>query len=283
MRLDSVSEDEAVAAVRLAVESGVNVIHTSPTYGESCRRVAKGIEGLRDRVILNVKIFGSSAEMAREQLESSLEMLDTDIIDIAQFRITEDLFDGGISKEGGFGVLEEAKEAGSVGHIGITDHDPAFLARAIDLVPVSNVLCPLSYVYTDPVQELIPTAAESDIGFSAMKVLGRGVLKDVPAAIGFVLGKGAANAIIGMSTTREVEASLNALDRLPSLSPELEGRLERKRERLLERYRVSNGALVRGNRGKEMGSSCPGCGREIDEHSVFCPECGTRNPSFSGV
>jgi aryl-alcohol dehydrogenase-like predicted oxidoreductase len=281
MRLDGVPEMEAVKALRLAIESGINMIHTSPTYGDSARRVAKAIDGLREGVILNVKIFGSSGEKAREQLDLSFEMLDTDTIDIAQFRITEDLFDQGISESGGFGVLQEAMDRGSVRHIGITDHDPAFLSRAIRMVPVSNVLCPFNHVFTRPLEELVPAADKMDVGFSAMKVLGRGKLKDVPTALSYVLGKGATTAIIGMSTIREVEANLAAIEAMPHLSPGLEEELAARSRLLLGRYDVRNGALVeRTSRNARGRCPRPGCPGVLESHMTFCPVCGAPKSGF---
>lgn len=89
-----VDENELVAAVKTAVESGVNYFDTADTYGlgSSERTLAKGLGAHRHEVVIQSKFgvragdgvtfYDNSPEYMRKALEESLLRLNTDYIDI---------------------------------------------------------------------------------------------------------------------------------------------------------------------------------------------------------
>jgi aryl-alcohol dehydrogenase-like predicted oxidoreductase len=266
-----------------AIELGVNLFHTAPTYGDSASKMGRALRGRRDSCIIEVKIFGSTREMAEEQLTEALKMLRTDRIDIAQFRITEDLFDQGLGPEGGLRVLEKAQEAGTIDHIGITDHDPRFLASAIETGRFSNLLAPLNYVFDDATRNLIPATKKMDVGVAAMKTLSRGILTDVPEALSYVWSQDLATAIVGMCSPEEVEENARYAEEMRRLSKSSLERLRAKAAELMQDYLVRNGVLVPRKEGRgRQDTRCPNrdCDRVLEPRMRFCPACGIQNPGF---
>ncbi|RJS85566.1 aldo/keto reductase, partial [Candidatus Bathyarchaeota archaeon] len=83
----------------------------------------------------------------------ALKMLRTDRIEIVQFRVTKEQFKKSLGENGGFKVLLRAQKEGVVSHIGITDHDPSFLAEAIKTGLFSNVIVPYNYVFREAERE----------------------------------------------------------------------------------------------------------------------------------
>ena len=238
-----IGEDEAVKVVEKAMDLGINLFHTSPTYGDSASKIGKAIRERRDECILNVKVFGVSRRRAEKDLEAALRMLQTDRIEIVQFRITREEFKRGLGKDGGLQVLLKAQEEGVIEHIGITDHDPNFVADAIETGYFSNVLVPFNYVYDEALRRLIPLALKLSVGVAAMKPLGRGVLTNVSEALNYIWEHGVSTAIVGMKSEREVEENARVGMKVQPLTSKQKETLRSLAESLLHQYEVRSGAL----------------------------------------
>lgn len=84
------TEDEAIKVIRRALDLGITFIDTAWRYGDSEERIGKGVAGRRDQVVIATKTFtrgkgGEAKATALQQLEASLESLNTDYIDLWQF------------------------------------------------------------------------------------------------------------------------------------------------------------------------------------------------------
>src|ERR671927_2006589 len=78
---------EAIRMVRTALDHGMNFLDNCWDYngGDSERRMGKALrDGYRAKAFLMTKLDGRTAQSAREQLEQSLERLQTDMIDLVQ-------------------------------------------------------------------------------------------------------------------------------------------------------------------------------------------------------
>ena len=87
------TDEECIAAVRRAVDLGVNFFDTSPMYGggRSEENLGRGLERLRDRVYIATKVrlqteadLADMSEAVRRSVEQSLRRLRTDWIDVLQ-------------------------------------------------------------------------------------------------------------------------------------------------------------------------------------------------------
>lgn len=246
-----VPEKEAIDVINRAIDLRINLFHTSygpQGYGDSAVKIGKVMKERRDECILNVKIFGETRERAESELKKSLEMLNTDRVEIVQFRITEKLFSQGMGEAGGFQALREAQKKGIVDHIGITDHDPKFLAKAIAGGEFSNLIVPFNYVYNGAREELIQLAQKMNVGIVAMKPLGgskaEGPLKNVSEALNYIWGHGVPTAIVGMRSVKEAEENARIGQKARPLTREQLENLEAIAKELRRKYRVSNGALL---------------------------------------
>ena len=240
----NISEPDAINVVKKAFEVGVNYFHTSPTYGDSAIKIGKALKDVRDECILNVKIFGADRKRTEKGLRKALKMLRTDRIEIVQFRVTKEQFKKSLGENGGFKVLLRAQKEGVVSHIGITDHDPSFLAEAIKTGLFSNVIVPYNYVFREAERELLPLARSLDVGVTAMKPLGRGILVNVSEALNYIWEHNVATAIVGMKNIREVEENAKIGFKPAPLSDDQKKKLRFLAENLLRRYRIENGALI---------------------------------------
>ncbi len=83
---ERIDRDKAIPMIHDAFESGVNYIDTAVFYckEDSQRVVGEALKGWRDKIILSTKnhYYGENEKDWWQNLENSLERLDTDHIDI---------------------------------------------------------------------------------------------------------------------------------------------------------------------------------------------------------
>ncbi len=177
-------EDQAIAVVHRALELGVNYIDTAPRYTagarESEKNIGKALKGQRDKVFLATKTHDRSRDGSLKLLDESLELLQTDHVDLWQLHNIQHLeeieriFDTG----GAIEALLQARDDGRVRFLGITGHfDPAPLLEGLRRFDFDCILMALNAA--DPhcasfQAKLLPTAVEKQMGIIAMKVPARG-------------------------------------------------------------------------------------------------------------
>lgn len=125
------SESDAIKLIHAGVDRGINFLDNSWDYneGESERRMGKALRqnGSRGRVFLMTKIDGRDKASAAQQIDESLQRLDTDHVDLLQFHeiIRFEDPDRIFAPDGAIQAAIKAKEAGKARYIGFTGHkDP---------------------------------------------------------------------------------------------------------------------------------------------------------------
>ncbi len=241
-----IDEKDAVAVVNRALDMGVNLIHTSITYGDSAYKIGKVMEERRDECLLAVKIGGSqrTKEEAEERLRSTLEALNTDHVEIAELPINVQDFPKAMRPGGVYEAFEGAKREGIVDHIGITSHDVDFLVEAIQNKAFSNLITPFNYAADSAKEELLSLAADLDIGVIAMKTLGKGGLTDSSQALRYVWNHDVDTAIVGMNSLSEVEENAAIAQNPRPLTQEEKEELRRKAEDIVKTGRLSGSGSV---------------------------------------
>lgn len=177
-------EEQAIAVVHRALELGVNYIDTAPRYTagarESERQIGKALKGQRDKVFLAAKTHDRTRDESLKLLDESLDLLQTDHVDLWQLHNIQHLeeieriFDTG----GAIEALQQARTDGRVRFLGITGHfDPAPLLEGLRRFDFDCILMALNAA--DPHSasfqaHLLPTAVDKQMGIIAMKVPARG-------------------------------------------------------------------------------------------------------------
>ena len=181
----SQDDEDSVAAIRRAVELGVNWIDTAAVYGfgRSEAVVGRALEGLPQRPYIFTKgsrlegpdrmPYGSlKRDSLRRELDGSLTRLGVDAIDL--YQIHWPLPDEDI--EEGWSTLVELKEEGLVRHIGVSNFSVDQLRRCLAIGQVETLQPPYSLVARDAEEELLPFCEENGIGVIAYSPMGSGML-----------------------------------------------------------------------------------------------------------
>ena len=213
--------------IRQLLEAGVNYIDTARGYTVSEGYLGEALEGIRDQFILATKSMSRSKEAMAADIETSLGNLRTNYIDLYQVhnpnmaQLQEVMAPGGALE-----ALVEAREAGKIGHIGITAHSAETFKIALDLPWVETIMFPYNIVETQG-EELIAECARRNIGFIDMKPLAGGAIEDVTLALRFLRANEDVTVVIpGMAEIREAEQNLAAMENTAPISAEEEQAME---------------------------------------------------------
>ncbi|HET6220093.1 MAG TPA: aldo/keto reductase [Acidobacteriaceae bacterium] len=250
----NVDPSDAIRAVHLAVDSGINFFDSSPYYGITLAetRLGQALAGRRKRVVLATKCgrygfdeFDFSARRVTASIDESLRRLQTDYIDLFQ---VHDVEFGDVEQiiHETLPALRKLQQQGKARYIGITGYPPKLLRRIAEAVPVDSILtyCRYNLINTDMDGILTPFAREHGIGLINASGLCMGLLTEHgppdwhPApqqvrdagrkAAEFCRAHGAdisklalrfclnhpfvSSTLIGISSTRQVETSLELLN-----------------------------------------------------------------------
>ena len=168
------------------VEAGVNYIDTARGYTVSESYLGEALEGIRDKFILATKSMARTADAMAADIEISLKNLQTDYIDLYQVHNpTLPQLDQVCAPGGALEALFAAREAGQIGHIGITAHATEVFEKALELDWVETIMFPYNIVETQG-EELIRKCAEKNIGFIVMKPLAGGAIEDAALALRYI-------------------------------------------------------------------------------------------------
>jgi predicted aldo/keto reductase-like oxidoreductase len=182
----------AEAVVRRCYDMGVNYFDTAAAgaYGLSQVRYGNALKGLRDKVIFSTKTRHRTMTQAQLDLDQSLSNLRTDHVDLYQVHnvINEEDVEFIFAPKGVMEMIEKARKAGKIRHVGVTGHTtPAILNKIIGMYDFASILIPLSVTDGANAQksfekETLPLARKKGMAVIAMKTLGAGRLLETKAA-----------------------------------------------------------------------------------------------------
>jgi len=133
-------------------------------------------------------------------------------------------------------VLEEAKRAGQVKHIGMTSHQIDVAREAVKSGLFETIMFPLNFIACEAADELLPLARKQDVGFIAMKPLEGGMLDDVAIAFKYLLQFPDVLLLVGIEKGEEIEEIVRILDGPQALTSEEEREIDRLRGELANAF-----------------------------------------------
>lgn len=182
--LSEVTEEEADRAISLALESGMDHFDTAADYGDSELHYGRWMPEIRDRVFLSTKTGERDRDAARRQIESSLERLRVESVDLIQLHAVCDLdnLDRATRCGGSLEAAIEARDEGLAEAVGITGHGPAAPRThltALGRYPFETVMTPWNYVlstdegYGRDFEALVEEVGRQDAGLMTIKTVSR--------------------------------------------------------------------------------------------------------------
>jgi predicted aldo/keto reductase-like oxidoreductase len=177
-----------IRIIRSALDRGMNFLDNCWDYngGESERRMGVALrDGYRAKAFLMTKFDGRTKASAAQQIDESLQRLQTDHIDLMQFHENIRLEDPDrfFAPGGALEALMEAKKAGKIRYIGFTGHkDPYVHLRMLAEAGAHHFhfdTCQMPLNVMDAhfrsfQHQVVPKLVEQKIGVLGMKSMGDG-------------------------------------------------------------------------------------------------------------
>lgn len=229
--IQRVSVEMAVKLLRKAYEGGIRFFDTARWYSDSEYKLGEAFEKIRENIYIATKSGAQTGEEMKRDLETSLEMLRTDYIDIYQFH--NPAF---CPKPGdGSGLYEaamEAKKAGKIRHIGITNHRLGVAQEAIESGLYETLQFPFCYLASEKDEALVAKCKEADMGFIAMKSLSGGLINNSAAAYAYAAQFDNVLPIWGVQREEELDEFLSYIENPPVMTNGIREVIEKDRKEL---------------------------------------------------
>ena len=223
------TEEEAIAIVNTAIDRGICYFDTAWMYsdGQAETRLGKVVKHRRAEMWLATKTWDTTADGAWQQLETSLERLQTDYVDEWRLHNAYDYarLDEFTGKGGALEAAIRAREEGLIRYISISGHtDPQILVEALDRFPFDSALIAVSaldHFILSFAEEFLPIANAKGIATIGMKVLGLGSLtQDVERSLRYTFSLPLSTVIVGMETMAQLEQNLAIAESFTPLTDE---------------------------------------------------------------
>ncbi|TWF44989.1 aryl-alcohol dehydrogenase-like predicted oxidoreductase [Chitinophaga polysaccharea] len=178
------NEQESLATLELALESGINFWDTADMYGQGANEIllSKILATRRDKVFLatkfgfrfkedNTNYFDGSPQYIKQACEASLKRLNVDVIDLYYTHRIDDT----VPVEDTVGAMAELVKEGKVRYLGLSEAGVDSIRRAQAVHPIAALQTEYSLFTRDIEDEILATTRELGIGLVAYSPLGRGL------------------------------------------------------------------------------------------------------------
>jgi uncharacterized protein len=238
--IQRLTEDGAVAVVNRCLDLGINFLDTANLYSISEGCIGRAIAGRkREDLIIATKTRASSRESMEKNLNLSLKRLGTNYIDLYQLHQVSDFETADrilAPSSEVMAMLEQAKKAGIIRHIGITSHQIDVAKALVKSERFDTIMYPLNLITCEAADELLPMARERDIAYIAMKPLAGGMLDNATIAFKYLFQFPDVVLIPGIEHPYEIEEIDKIIDGLHGLTESEQKEIQRLRDTLGTRF-----------------------------------------------
>ncbi|MFI3325681.1 MAG: aldo/keto reductase [Clostridia bacterium] len=238
--IQRISHEEAGKLLVKAYENGINFFDTAISYSDSEEKMGLVLPKFRDKIFIATKTPSKTVEGFWKDLETSLNSLQTDYIDIYQFHNPSFCPKPG-DGTGLYEAMLEAKAQGKIRFIGITNHRLAVAIEAVESGLYDTLQFPFSYLASQKDIDLVNLCKEKDVGFICMKALSGGLITKADAAYAYLAKFDNALPIWGVQRESELDDFINFTKKPPTMTDELAKFIKNEQKEL-------------------MGDFCRGCG-----------------------
>jgi aryl-alcohol dehydrogenase-like predicted oxidoreductase len=179
-------DDESVATIQEALDSGVTLLDTGDFYGMGHNEllIRRALQGRKNQAQLSVKLgalrgpdgrwlgVDTRPQAVANFAAYSLKRLGVEVIDI--YRPAR--LDPAVPIEDTIGAIADLIKAGYVRHIGLSEVGPETIARAAKVHPIVDLQSEYSIATRVPEEKIFPLLRELGIGATLYGVFSRGLL-----------------------------------------------------------------------------------------------------------
>lgn len=236
--IQRISAQAAGDLLRRAVDAGINFFDTARAYSDSEEKMGLALSDVRSRIIIATKTGARTADGLWADLRRSLDMLQTEYIDVYQFHNP-----GFVPRPGGedglYDAALEAKRQGLIRHIGITQHSIERAEEAVRSGLFDTLQFPFNHLATERELGLVEMCRQENVGFICMKALSGGLVTDAQVPFAFLSQYPHTVPIWGFQRMPELEQLIALSENPPVMDAAMRDKIEADRQAL-------GGAFCRG-------------------------------------
>ena len=229
--IQRISFDSAKEILLHAYNNGINFFDTARFYTDSEEKIGYALSDIRDKIYIATKTAAQNADDFWKDLNTSLNNMKMDYIDIYQFHnpsFCPKPNDG----TGLYEAMLEAKAQGKIRFIGLTNHRLAVAQEAIDSGLYDTIQFPFCYLATDKDIAIVENCKKNNLGFIAMKGLSGGLITNSAAAYAFMAQYDNVLPIWGVQRMSELNGFLSYNTNPPSVTGEIKELIDNDRKML---------------------------------------------------
>ncbi len=229
--IQRISFDSAKEILLHAYNNGINFFDTARFYTDSEEKIGYALSDIRDKIYIATKTAAQNADDFWKDLNTSLNNMKMDYIDIYQFHnpsFCPKPNDG----TGLYEAMLEAKAQGKIRFIGLTNHRLAVAQEAIDSGLYDTIQFPFCYLATDKDIAIVENCKKNNLGFIATKGLSGGLITNSAAAYAFMAQYDNVLPIWGVQRMSELNEFLSYNTNPPSVTGEIKELIDNDRKML---------------------------------------------------
>ena len=167
-------DDDSIAAVHAALDSGINFFDTAEGYYRSEEVLGRGLKGRRDEAVIATKVsaVNLAAQAVNEACERSLGALQTDYIDLYQIHWPN--WEVPLAET--VGALDALQDAGKIRSYGVCNFAQQDLTEMIATGRCVSDQMPYNLVWRVIERAVLPLCRDNGIGVICYSPLAQGVL-----------------------------------------------------------------------------------------------------------
>jgi predicted aldo/keto reductase-like oxidoreductase len=180
--LNKNSQEFANENIARAFDNGINYFDVAPSYGDAIDRMGPALKPYRNKCFLACKTTRRDKKGAEEELNQSLQKLNTDHFDVYQMHAltTIDEVKKAFAPDGAMETFLQARRDGKIRLIGFSAHSVDAALQAMELFDFDTVLFPLNFVCWNSGNfgpQVYEKAKQSNMGILALKSMALTTLK----------------------------------------------------------------------------------------------------------
>ncbi len=172
--MGTVADQQAIATVQTAIDSGMTFIDTAESYRISEELIGRAIAGRRNEVFLATKLSGDdhSRDHTDRAIENSLKTMGTDYVDLYQLHSPQPQW----PIEETMSSLLRLRDQGKIRFIGISNFSAAQTVEATQFGPIHSSQPRYHMFGREPEESILPACLENGICVIPHSVLAKGLL-----------------------------------------------------------------------------------------------------------
>lgn len=219
--IQRIDTEHAVKLIHMALDGGVNFFDTARAYSDSEKKLGIALEGVdRNKYYIATKTAAQTGEKVLEDLETSLDLLKTDYVDIYQLHCAPRCFRPK-DADGVYDAVLEAKKKGKIRHIGITAHLLNVAEEAIESGLYETLQFPFAYISSEKEIALAEKCENAGMGFLGMKGLAGGLLTNAKLCYWFACQYPSVLPLWGIQREAELAEFLSFQQEIPKMDDKM--------------------------------------------------------------